>query len=98
LAACHWHIEVNNRRKPGRLQQRKLGGLGAVKNSAGIEAKFTISICAVVSVTDESACIRELAPFIDRGNSVSCSQRDDPAAATAEICIGGDDKRANLLP
>jgi hypothetical protein len=58
---------------------------------------LTISICTVVSVTDESACIRELAPFIDRGNSVSCRERDDPAASTAEICIGGDNKRADLL-
>jgi hypothetical protein len=57
----------------------------------------TISICAVVSVTDESACIRELAPFIDRGNSMSRGERDDPAASTAEIYIGGDYKGADLL-
>src|SRR5262249_22111285 len=78
-AKCLRRIEVNNQLKFGRLQHRQLGGLGAFKNSAGINAKLTISICAVVSVTDESACIRELAPFIDRGNSLSCRQRNDPA-------------------
>jgi hypothetical protein len=58
---------------------------------------LTISICAVVSVTDESACIRELAPFIDSGNSMSRRERDDPATSTTEIWIGGDYKRADLL-
>src|SRR5215472_2554852 len=96
-AKCLRRIEVNNQLKFGRLQHRQVGGLGALKNFADIDAKLTISICAVVSVTDESACIRELTPFIDRGNSVSCRQRDDPAAATAEICIGGDEKSADLL-
>jgi hypothetical protein len=32
-----------------------------------------------------------------RRNSMSRRERDDPATSTAEICVGGDYKRADLL-
>jgi hypothetical protein len=37
------------------------------------------------------------APFINRGNSISRRNRNDLAASTAEICIGSDYKRIDLL-
>ena len=73
----------------GRLHHRKVGGLLAFENSAGIQAGLPIHVADARTIAHQTARHSVLAQGIDRRHCVLCRQRNDPIALTFEDRIGG---------
>jgi hypothetical protein len=85
-------LQIDHELEPGRLHDRKVGGLGALENAAGVDAGLTIGVHKVSSVADQTAGRGELAQLIDRGDGVACRQRDNLIAPAAEERVGADEQ------
>src|SRR5262249_24873159 len=66
------------------------------ENTGGIDAGLPISIRQVRAVAHQTAGRREVAPFIDRRQSVARRQHDDLLMSADEEWRGADQKRSRI--
>src|SRR5262249_61783621 len=76
-AECLGNLEVDHKLKLGRLYDRQVSGLLALKNSRGIDAGPSQAVVIVWAVTHQAACIDEDPLVIDGRHAVSCCPRDE---------------------
>src|SRR5205814_3232626 len=80
----------------GRLLDRQIGRFFAMQDAAGIDSQLPVDARQARSIADQAAGGHELAPLIDRGNSMARRERDELLAADREERIGLDEQRAGL--
>ena len=90
-------LEVDDQLELGRPQYRKTGRAFAFQDAAGVTAELPISLRQLRAVAHQSAGDRELTPFIDRGDGLACSERDDLITVTIEEGIAGNQQRSGAL-
>src|SRR6476659_10182453 len=76
-AECLHSLHIDDKFKLGCLQNRQVGGLVALENTAGVEAGLPVSIGPAGSVTHQTASCDELAGLINRRHSLSRCQAYD---------------------
>src|SRR6516164_2909824 len=72
-------------------------GLSPARNSTNIGPGLAPSLGEAASIADQAACLRELAPLIDRRNAMTCGQRHQLIAPTKEELVAADDEHPRLL-
>src|SRR5262249_51659388 len=78
----------------GRLLDRQVSRLLALKNSPGIDAEWAVRIQNGASISHEAASGYKLAKLVDRRHPVADGQCGELFAAAVEQCIGADHERA----
>src|SRR5262249_38599920 len=79
------------------LQNWKIGRLFTFEDSSGVDACLPIRIGDAGGVADQAACKGILSKVIHGGQTILCRERNDPIASGIEVCIGGDEQRADPL-
>src|SRR6516165_11853012 len=77
-------LEVDDKLKLGRLQDRQVGGLSAIENFAGIDASLTKTVCDVRSVAHQPAGYDEITDRIRRRNTLARRQAGNLHAAAGK--------------
>src|SRR6266702_1342206 len=88
--------QVDDQLEFGWLLHRQVGRLGALANSSGVNADLAIGSREACSIADQAAGRDELAPRIDRRNSMARCERHELLAPAAEERIRADDERASM--
>jgi hypothetical protein len=63
-----WGLEVDDQLERGRLKDRQIGGLCALKDLAGVGTRMAIGAGEARAVADRGARGDELAEWVDRGS------------------------------
>src|SRR5258707_7260014 len=104
LAAYHVAVRglgIDDEFEPGRLLDRQVGRLGALKDVAGVDADLTIRFRDVASVAHQPAGCDSGAIRISGRNLVTHGQGDKLLAATLEKPVGSDKEdiiRVDIIP
>jgi hypothetical protein len=72
------------------LNDRQVGGLSALADTAGIDAELAISVGEARALTHQAAGRREVRKRIDAGYPIACRQGRDLLASVDEEAIGAD--------
>ena len=64
-------LKVDDKLELGRLQDRQIGGLGALEDAAGIDADLTIGIRNIGSIAHQPAGFGIVANCVARGNRMA---------------------------
>ena len=102
---CGWHfdaerhrrLQVDNELKLGRLHDRQVGRLGALEDTAGINADLTKRVCEAGSVAHQPASFHVLTLRISRGNLVARRQGGKLHALGVEECVARDEEGIGAL-
>src|SRR5437016_3697269 len=87
-------LEVDVQLNFGCLLDRQFGGLVALENPAGVDARQAVCFCNVRSITQQTAGRSELAMLESYGHGVANRQRGELFAMTNEKWSAGDHKPA----
>src|SRR6516165_10756249 len=90
-------LEVDDKLKLGRLQDRQVGGLSAIENFAGIDASLTKTVRDVRSVAHQPAGYDEITDRIRRRNTLARRQARNLHAAAGKECVGCDEEGIGAL-
>lgn len=71
-----------------RLQNREIGGLGATRDLADMDAGLAVGIHEVDAIAHQSAAFGKLPPLVDRRQSMTRHQRHDLLAPAQKQRIG----------
>jgi hypothetical protein len=90
-------FQIDGEFKFRRLQDRQVGRLGTLENSANIESCLAQRLRTTGTVAHPTACRDVLSERINRRHGVARRERDDLIAPAAKEWIDFDEKRADLL-
>jgi hypothetical protein len=79
------------------LENRQIGGSGALENPADVHSGLAIGIRNAGAIAHQAADGGELAPLVDRGNRMARRQRDEFLALAVEEGIAADNERTRPL-
>ena len=91
-------LKVDHQLELGWLQDRQVGGLGALENPPDVYARLAIVVAAAASIADQAAGRGELACIVDRGHRVATGQSYNLTAANAKEWIVGYQERTISSP
>src|SRR5262249_35166442 len=89
--------QIDGQCKLGRLHHRQIDGLGPFEDSPAIDRGLRLGFPNIDAVADEAAGLDELAQFVDRGNPVAGSQRDELTAPCDEDPVGQEHEPAGTF-
>src|SRR5262249_48907300 len=81
-----------------RLEHRKLGGLGSLKDATGIDAELAKHADNVGSVAHQAAGGHKISNAVNRRNLVARRQCGKLYPARSEECVRSDEERIGTLP
>jgi hypothetical protein len=90
-------LQVDDQFELGRLHDRQVGRLGAIKNFAGIGADLTETVLDIGSVAHQPAGYDMITVRISRRNPAARRQGGNLHAAAGEECVGRDEEGIGAL-
>jgi hypothetical protein len=90
-------VKIDHELEAGRLHHWQISGLFALENSAGIDGGLPIGVRKFGAAAHQAAGLHEVAPFIDRRNSVARGQHHKLLAPGIEQWRRADLKRTRPL-
>src|SRR5205823_12432847 len=89
-------LQVDDQLELGRLLNRKISRVGALKNTADIPRSLTVYASNAGPVAHQTARVGELAQFVDRRNGRSRGQRRNQLPPIVKERIRTNDQRLCL--
>ena len=83
-------LEVDGEVEFGRLNDRKIGGLLALENTANVNADLAINVSNACSIAHQSSGLYRLVVEMNHRHRVTGRQRDKPLASTVEEYVASD--------
>src|SRR6516225_8436711 len=83
-------LQVDHELKFRRLQDRQVGGLGALENLTGIRADLTIHLYTIRRVAHQPANFDSHARRVARGNAIDCCKRGQLHATARKEYVASD--------
>src|SRR5437773_9373379 len=85
-AECLCSLKIDDKLELRRLHDRKIGGLSALENVAGIYANVTKTVGDICSVAHQRAGFDQFAPGDSHGDAFACCERGELHPAAGVEC------------
>ena len=92
MPSARGRLQVDDELEFGRLQDRQVGGIGALKDLTGVDADLTIHVQDIGPIAHQPTRFDMFANGIGRGNRIArreCRKLDAPSD---EESVGGDEE------